>query len=187
MEKYESYTDEQLVGLAQEGDENAYENLLGRHFNKIRQLIYFSVNDQTYVNDLSQDVMLKIHRYLPNFKLDSKFSTWLYPIIQNTIKNHYRLLNVRAESESQYVLEYQGQAYSPESLAMSIEFNEKIETEMAKLSDELRSCYGLHTFEGKSYESIAKLMDCPIGTVRSRIFRARKLLSDSMGGYSVGS
>lgn len=172
-----SYSDEQLVTLAQVGNMNAYNMLLGRYHHKIQQIIYFYINDRTYVNDLTQEVLLKVYRYLEYFKEESSFSTWLYKITQNTIKNHIRAISLRLDSEAQFVNEqYSSLGISPEHLLINIEFGEQIESAISRLSKELQTCYGMHILEGYTYEDIAKKMHCPIGTVRSRIFRARKLL-----------
>lgn len=181
MDKKTSCSDEQLVSLAQDGDTKAYNLLLERYHYKILQIIYFNINDQANVHDLAQEVLLKVHRYLHYFKQKSRFSTWLYRITQNTIKNYYRSVSQRIDSESHFISEQNDLlSQSPEYLSMAMEFKEKVESAVSKLSDDLRACYGMHTFDGQTYEEIAKEMHCPIGTVRSRIFRARKLLIDSM-------
>lgn len=181
MRKGTSCSDEHLVGLAQHGDTDACNLLLERCQCKINQTIYFSINDRTLANDLTQEVLLKVYRYLNYFNEDSQFSTWLYRITQNTLKNYYRSVNLRLDSEAQFADDqYQYYSQSPEYLAMSMEFNNCVEHEIAKLSSELRTCYGMHIFEGCTYEDIAKKMHCPIGTVRSRIFRARRLLMSSV-------
>ncbi len=183
MDIQASYSDEQLVGLAQNGNINAYNILLGRYHHKIQQIIYFYIHDQASVNDLSQDVLLKVYRYLDYFKEESLFSTWLYKIIQNTIKNYFRSINQRMDSEKQYIKDeqYTSVGSSPEYTLINIEFGEQIESAISRLSEDLRICYGMYLFEGSTYEDIAKKMHCPIGTVRSRIFRARKLLISYIG------
>ncbi len=174
-------SDEQLVRLAQDGDKKSYNLLLERYYYKILQMIQFNINDQANVNDLAQEVLLKVHRYLPYFKQKSKFSTWLYRITQNTIKNYYRTVSQRVDSELHFASEQNDSMIeSPEHIIMNMEFNEKVVSAISKLSHDLRACYDMHTFDGQTYEEIAKRMHCPIGTVRSRIFRARKLLINSM-------
>lgn len=178
------YSDEDLVNLAQQGDKEAYNLLFARYTNKIQQIIYFHINDRTYVNDLTQEVLLKVYRYLHYFKEKSQFSTWLYRITHNTIKNYYRSLSTRSDLEieledNQEYLAHQ----SPEYTLILIEFGEQLELAVSLLSDDLRLCYGMYLFDGQSYEAIAEKMACPIGTVRSRIFRARKLLMDSIDNF----
>jgi len=170
-------SDEHLVQLAQNGQKNAYNVLLGRYNQKIQHIMYLYTGDHANAHDLTQEVLLKVYRYLKDFKEDSRFSTWLYKITQNTIKNHFRSLSQRIDSETQFANEYVMPInHSPEHQLINIEFGEQIESALLRLSDELRVCYGRHIFDGKTYEDIAKEMNCPIGTVRSRIFRARKLL-----------
>lgn len=181
MQSHDSCTDEQLITDAQKGNKEAYNTLLTRYSTKLTHLISFNVIDQSQVHDISQEVLLKVYRYLPHFKLESQFSTWLYRITKNTIKNHYRMTTLRLESETEFAYQQNHNSNeSPEYQASSIELGKQVEEAIAQLSQELRDCYGLHTFEGQSYEEIAKEMNCPIGTVRSRIYRARKLLSDSV-------
>lgn len=172
-------SDENLIELAQKGNGPAYDKLFERYQHKIQQMIYFYTNDWVNVNDLTQEVLIKVFRHLPDFNERSQFSTWLYKIIQNTIKNYFRSHNSRTDSEMQYVDEQFSAHYnSPESNIMGLEFEKKIEAAMSSLSEDLRQCYGMHIFDGQTYQDIAKEMHCPIGTVRSRIFRARKQLMD---------
>lgn len=174
-------SDEWLVSQAQADDRNAYNTLLERYHSKVLQIIYFNVIDKAIVHDLTQEVLLKVHRYLPYFKQESKFSTWLYQITHNVIKNHYRTVSKRLESESQYVSEQNDtHTESPEDWVINLELEEKVESAVSELSDDMRDCYGKHTFEGQTYEEISKELNCPIGTVRSRIFRARKQLMNSI-------
>lgn len=172
-----SSSDKYLVQLAQKGDKKAYDHLLSRYHHKIKQIIYFYVNEHANTNDLVQEVLLKVFRSLPDFKEESEFSTWLYRIVQNTIKNYFRAVSLRLDSETQFANEqYISLCSSPEYQLMSMELGELVENALARLSEDLRLCYGMHVFEGETYETIAQRMRCPIGTVRSRIFRARKLV-----------
>lgn len=173
-----SYTDEYLVELARNGNELAWNSLLARYDHKIHQIINFHINDIQNAKDLAQEVLLKVYRYLRYFKDESQFSTWLYKITQNTIKNYYRTRSLQIDSEAQYAEEQYSIYYSsPEHQLINMEFNKQIENAIDRLSEDLRLCYGLHVFEGNRYEDIAKKLDCPIGTVRSRIHRARKLVT----------
>lgn len=178
MMNYAQYTDEQLVALAQADDTKAYNNLLARYDNKIYQIILFNINDTANVKDLKQEVLIKAYRSLQDFKIDSRFSTWIYRITQNTIKNHYRMQSQRQASETQFAIEQNyDNSGSPEQILMNSEFKQKVDEEIAKLPQAIRVCYGMYTFEGETYEHIAEKMQCPVGTVRSRIFRARQMLS----------
>lgn len=178
MDKDTSYSDEYLIRLARGGNSHAYTSLFQRYHYKIQQIIYFYTKDQSHVNDLSQEVLIKIYRNLHFFKEECQFSTWLYRITQNTIKNYLRTVALRMDSEAQFADEYYSSAYqSPERQLLNNEFNEQVQYAISRLSEELRTCYGMHIFEGETYEDIARKLDCPIGTVRSRIYRARKLMS----------
>jgi RNA polymerase sigma-70 factor, ECF subfamily len=182
MEKNTSYSDEHLIGLARNGNAQAYASLFERYRLKIQQIIYFYTNDHSHVNDLSQEVLIKIYRHLHYFKEECQFSTWLYRVTQNTIKNYFRSVALRVDSEAQFADVYYADNYeSPEGQLLNNEFNEQIQYAISRLSEELRICYGMHIFEGQTYEDIAKRLDCPIGTVRSRIYRARKLMADYVG------
>lgn len=173
------WNDDLLVKAAQRGDKRSYERLFQKYHYKIERIILFLVNDPACVHDLSQDVFLKVFENLQSFKEESQFSTWLYRIIQNTVKNYFRAINSRHVSESSFADEFEFTSYvSPEYQLINLELNQQVESGIARLSDELRLCYGLHIFEGQTYKEIAKEMRCPIGTVRSRIFRARKLMMD---------
>lgn len=181
MNKKTSYSDEDLVNLAQQGTREAYNLLLSRYHTKIQQIIYLHIQDRANVSDLAQEVFIKVYRYLRYFKAKSQFSTWLYRITRNTIKNHYRTANARIELEAEYADGYYRTVQlSPEYLLINMELVEQLEEGISMLSEELRLCYRMFLFEGESYEDIAKKMDCPLGTVRSRIFRARKLLMEYM-------
>ncbi|WP_058534991.1 sigma-70 family RNA polymerase sigma factor [Legionella saoudiensis] len=185
MNRNVSYSDEELVNLARQGNKEAYNLLFTRYHNKVQQIIYFHLNDQSHVNDIAQEVLIKVFRYLRYFKEQSQFSTWLYRITKNTIKNHYRSASIRTDLETVFE---ENQTHSmthqsPEYALIIIEFSEQLELAISMLSEELRACYGMHIFDGQTYEDIAKKMDCPIGTVRSRIFRARKLLMASIENF----
>lgn len=171
----------QLIKLAQSGDLESYNQLIKQYSFKIKNSILYQIKDRSVIADLTQEVLIKIFRFLPYFKKESEFSTWLYQIIQNTIKNYYRAVSVRLDSEMQYCMENEDdQNQNPESIMMNIELSHHLELIFSELTDELRHCYGKHVFEGLTYESIAQQMGCPIGTVRSRIFRARKIMQDCM-------
>ncbi len=177
--KEASYTDEQLVKLARQGDQTAYDILLKRYQLKIHHIIHFYLDDKATVHDLAQEVLIKIFRYLHCFKEESQFSTWLYRITQNTIKSYFRAISQRHDCEAQFANEQEWETnYSPEYQLLDIELGEQVALAITRLSNELRQCYDKHIFEGQTYEDIAKEMHCPIGTVRSRIARARKLMME---------
>lgn len=181
MGELTNVSDNHLVKLALRGDNKAYQALIKRYYSKISKIMYVNVNDHHMANDLTQEVLLKIVRYLSHFKDECEFYTWVYRIAQNTIKNHYRANQIRAGYENEMIYELAHDAYhSPEHHLMHLELTEQVEKNLQKLSEDLRECFGRFQFEGKSYELIAKEMNCPIGTVRSRIFRARKILTEAI-------
>jgi RNA polymerase sigma-70 factor (ECF subfamily) len=170
-------SDNFLVALAKKGDIEAYTCLFKKYTHKLGNIIYIHTNDSAHVNDLIQEVMLKVYLNLHYFKGDSQFSTWLYRITQNTIKNYYRTMSQRLDSEFYFIEEqYASWDNSPERQLILIEYQQRAERSIARLSKELRSCLLMYLLEGQTYEAIAKKMQCPIGTVRSRIYRARKLM-----------
>ncbi|MBI2786228.1 MAG: sigma-70 family RNA polymerase sigma factor [Legionella longbeachae] len=184
MNKQAYYTDKDLVSLAQQGNMDAYNLLMSRYNNKIEKIIYLNIQDRANVSDLAQEVLIKVYRYLHYFKKKSQFSTWLYRITKNTIKNHHRLANLRMALEAEFADNYYPSIQlSPEYLVINIEFGEQFESAFSLLSEDLRLCYGMYVLDGQSYEDIAKKMECPIGTVRSRIFRARQILMASVGEF----
>ncbi|KTD75026.1 sigma-70 family RNA polymerase sigma factor [Legionella waltersii] len=179
------FSEEQLIGLAQQGDIEAFNQLFQKYNDKIKQIVYFYTSDWTNVNDLAQEVMIKIFKSLSSFNEHSKFSTWVYKIAQNTIKNYYRSCVFRSESEQKFIIQMQNnQPNSPESNIIGLEMNSLLKKALADLPQDLRVCYGLHLLDGKTYEYIARRMNCPIGTVRSRISRAKKQIKDIVVGYT---
>lgn len=177
-----SCSDEQLVRLAQQGYSEACERLLQRYNHKVKHIISFQVSDQSHAHDLAQEVLFKVYKHLELFNGECLFSTWLYRIVKNTLKNHFRALTLRLDLENRYADEYYYTlSHSPEYHLINTEFIAQIDNAIARLSEELRMCYGMHIVEGHTYEDIAKEMQCPVGTVRSRIFRARKLLTVYIG------
>ena len=127
-----SLSDGCLVRLAQDGDASACNGILQRYDHKIRQIIYFNVSDHANVSDLTQEVFLKIFRHLSDFKEESEFSTWLYRIVQNTIKNYFRALSLRADSEAEFAKEQSlTLCASPEKQIMDAEFGALVESASA--------------------------------------------------------
>lgn len=177
MNKNASYSDEYWVHLAKEGNTNAYTELFNRYHTKIYQIISYYINDNANAFDLTQEVLLKVYRYLPYFNQNSLFSTWVFRITQNTLKNYYRSCDSRLDSECEFANNCTAdRSDSPENLLISMEFYEQMQLAFLNLTEELRTSFGMHILEGHTYEHIAETMSCPIGTIRSRIFRARKLL-----------
>ncbi len=177
-------TDQQLVARVQKGDSRAFDLLVLKYQHKIFSLIGRYVHDADEVQDVAQEAFIKAYRALPKFRGDSQFYTWLYRIAVNTAKNHLVSRSRRppgSDVEVEDAEYYEGGAAlrdieTPESALFGAELKEVVETAIRDLPDDLRSAVTLREFDGLSYEDIAEIMDCPVGTVRSRIFRAREAI-----------
>lgn len=178
-------TDQLLVERVQRGDSTGFDLLVSKYQHKIVQLIRRYVQDPDEALDVAQEAFLKAYRALPNFRGDSAFYTWLYRIAINTAKNHLvavkrRPVDYEFDPQDQEQYEVQGrlkEGDTPEGLALSGEIRETIEKAVAELPEDLRTAIVLRELEGMSYEEIAAAMECPVGTVRSRIFRAREAIA----------
>lgn len=154
-----------------DGEEHIFDELVKRHKEKVRNIIYLTLNDRDSVDDIAQDVFITVYRSLRNFRFESQFTTWLYRITVNKCKDHLRRKNIR-----RIVLPFKdtkedpGYEISPES------FNTKeiVQHAISKLPDKMRIPLVLKDIEGFSYQEIAETIQCEIGTVKSRIFRARE-------------
>ena len=181
--------DQQLVERAQRGDKRAFELLVEKYQRKLARLVSRLVRDPGEVEDVTQEAFIKAYRALPSFRGDSAFYTWLYRIGINTAKNYLAALGRRAPTSTDVEAEeaegFEGgellrDINSPESLLLTKEIGNTVNAAIESLPEELRSAIQLRELEGMSYEEIATLMDCPIGTVRSRIFRAREAIADRL-------
>lgn len=182
----EREADQKLVELAQQGDKHAFDLLVGKYQRKLGRLLSRFIRDAAEVEDVTQEAFIKAYRALPAFRGDSAFYTWLYRIGINTAKNYLVSQGRRAptttefdadEAESFEDADQLRDINTPESLLMSKQIGETVNRAMEELPEELRTAIVLRELEGHSYEEIAQLMDCPIGTVRSRIFRAREAVA----------
>ncbi|MCC5795542.1 MAG: RNA polymerase sigma factor RpoE [Chromatiales bacterium] len=180
--------DRQLVRKAQRGDRAAFDMLVIKYQQKIVKLVMRYVRDPVEALDVSQEAFIKAYRALPNFRGDSAFYTWLYRIAINTAKN-YLVAMQRRPMEYDVDLQDPEQADiaarlrdddSPEGIAQREQLREAVEKAIASLPEELRTAITLREVDGLSYEEIAQAMDCPVGTVRSRIFRAREAIDSSI-------
>jgi RNA polymerase sigma-70 factor (ECF subfamily) len=177
-------SDEELVVLAQGGDKRAFDLLVLKYQQKLAKLISRYMRDQSEVQDVTQDAFIKAYRALPGFRGDSAFFTWLYRIAINTVKNHLMALGRRPpgddlEAEVAEQMDLGGRLRehaTPERELLTEEIAETVQAALDDLPDDLRTAIVLRELEGLSYEEIATAMDCPIGTVRSRIFRAREAI-----------
>ena len=181
--------DQQLVERAQRGDKHAFELLVGKYQRRLGRLISRFVRDTAEVEDVTQEAFIKAYRALPSFRGDSAFYTWLYRIGINTAKNYLVSLGRRAPTSTQFDVEESEDFESsdllhdlntPEQELMSKEVAGVVNSTLQKLPDDLRTALTLREIEGLSYEEIAEIMNCPIGTVRSRIFRARETVAANL-------
>jgi RNA polymerase sigma factor RpoE len=178
--------DQALVERAQGGDKLAFDLLVGKYQRKLGRLLSRYIRDPAEIEDVSQEAFIKAYRALPSFRGDSAFYTWLYRIGINTAKNYLVSQNRRAPTSTEYdsdeaetfeSAEGLRDINTPESLLLSKQIGETVNSAMDALPEELRTAIVLREIEGLSYEEIAAIMDCPIGTVRSRIFRAREAVA----------
>jgi RNA polymerase sigma-70 factor, ECF subfamily len=186
--KYSEQLDEDLVLRVQQGDKSAFDFLVIKYQHKIIQLVNRYVKDPSEAQDVAQEAFIKAYRALGNFRGDSAFYTWLYRIAINTAKNY---LVSRSRRSSDYQVDIQDAEAlenapqlqgmeTPERLLLNQEIVDTIKTAIDKLPEEMRVAIMLREFEGMSYEEIAEAMDCPVGTVRSRIFRAREAIDNKL-------
>jgi len=186
--KYSEQLDEDLVLRVQQGDKSAFDFLVIKYQHKIIQLVNRYVKDPSEAQDVAQEAFIKAYRALGNFRGDSAFYTWLYRIAINTAKNY---LVSRSRRSSDYQVDVQDAEAienapqlqgmeTPERLLLNQEIIDTIKTAIDKLPEEMRTAIILREFEGMSYEEIAEAMDCPVGTVRSRIFRAREAIDNKL-------
>ena len=174
--------DKELVERVQAGDKRAFDELVLKYQHKLVKLISRYVHDHAEALDVSQEAFIKAYRALPRFRGDSSFYTWLYRIGINTAKNHLVSQGRRppdsdidAQDAERYDIESRlKDQESPEALAQRDQVQETVVSAIEDLPDDLRTAITLREFDGLTYEEIAEAMDCPIGTVRSRIFRARE-------------
>ncbi|HET7774861.1 MAG TPA: RNA polymerase sigma factor RpoE [Azospira sp.] len=181
--------DQKLVERAQSGDKRAFELLVAKYQRKLGRLLSRFIRDPAEVEDVAQEAFIKAYRALPSFRGDSAFYTWLYRIGINTAKNYLVAQGRRAPTSTEFDSE-EAETFddgdqlrdinTPENLLLSKQIGETVNAAMDALPEELRTAIMLRELEGLSYEEIAKIMDCPIGTVRSRIFRAREAVATKL-------
>ena len=184
MSGVEEATDQQLVDQVMAGNKNAFNLLVMRYQHRVAALIARFVQDPQEVEDVAQEAFIKAYRALPLFRGDSAFYTWLYRIAVNTAKNHLVARSRRPPAHDLEIDEVEPteigsvlhEIESPEGSLSTSELKEAIEAAVDSLPEELKTAFTLREFSGLSYEDITEVMGCPVGTVRSRIFRAREAI-----------
>ncbi|MBD1555337.1 RNA polymerase sigma factor RpoE [Vibrio sp. S9_S30] len=178
----EQLTDQVLIERVQRGDKQAFNLLVIKYQNKVCNLISRYINNSGDVADVAQEAFIKAYRAIPNFRGDSAFYTWLYRIAVNTAKNHIVAQGRRPpatdlDAEAAEYYETGGalkEISNPENITLSKELKQVVFEAIEALPEDLKTAMTLRELDGLSYEEIAEVMDCPVGTVRSRIFRARE-------------
>jgi len=181
--------DQQLVERAKRGDKHAFELLVVKYQRKLARLLSRFIRDAAEVEDVTQEAFIKAYRALPSFRGDSAFYTWLYRIGINTAKNYLVAMGRRAPTSTEFnnddaegfeEAERLRDFNTPENELMSKQVARTVNQTVAQLPEELKTAITLREIEGLSYEDIANIMNCPIGTVRSRIFRAREAIAEQL-------
>ena len=183
--------DQQLVERVQRGDKQAFDLLVIKYQRKLARLLSQFIRDAAEVEDVAQETFIKAYRALPSFRGESAFYTWLYRIGINTAKNFLVTQGRRAPTMTSAGFDIEDaenveegsqlrEMNTPESELMSKQIAETVNQTLQELPEELRKAITLREIEGISYEEIATIMNCPIGTVRSRIFRAREIIAEKL-------
>jgi len=181
--------DQELVERAQKGDKRAFELLVLKYQRKLARLLSRMVRDPAEIEDITQESFIKAYRALPQFRGESAFYTWLYRIAVNTAKNYLVAKGRRAPTTTEFNAE-EAEGFeeaellrdiaTPDAELQTKQIAEAVNKAVEALPEELRTAITLREIEGLSYEEIAQMMDCPIGTVRSRIFRAREAIAEKI-------
>jgi len=186
--KYSEQLDEELVLRVQRGDKSAFDYLVIKYQHRIIQLVNRYIKDPSESQDVAQEAFIKAYRALADFRGEAAFFTWLYRIAINTAKNYLlsrsrRSANYQIDIQDAEALENAPQLQgleTPERELLNQEIIDAINASIEELPEDMRTAIVLREFEGMSYEEIAEAMDCPVGTVRSRIFRAREAIDKKL-------
>jgi len=180
--------DQLLIARVKKGDKKAFDKLVIKYQQRIIQLVRRYIRDESEAQDVAQEVFIKTYKALANFRGESAFYTWLYRIAVNTAKN-YLVFRARRSSDHEVDVDdaenFEGafklkEGDTPEHLLLSEEIRKMIQQTIESLPDDLKSAIRYRELDGMSYEEIAHKMDCPVGTVRSRIFRARETVDKAL-------
>lgn len=186
---YANLIDQQLVSLSQSGDQNAFGLLVEKYQNRLYRLILRIIKNQSVVEDLVQESLIKAYRSIASFRGDSAFYTWLYKIGLNTARNYLYEKKHKVQIDSGIAIEDAEnfstaidihQAETPETELINKQIAKTVNDAIAVLPAELQTAITLREIEGLSYVQISSIMDCPVGTTRSRIFRARNIISEKL-------
>lgn len=181
--------DQAIVERVQRGDKRAFDLLVTKYQRKIFRLLSRLIRDPGEIEDVAQEAFIKAYRALPNFRGESAFYTWLYRIAINTAKNHLVAQGRRAPTSTETEVEDAENfddadglrdVNTPDAVMMSRQVGDAVNRAIDRLPEDLRTAIVLRELEGLSYEEIAESMNCPIGTVRSRIFRAREAIANEL-------
>ncbi|MDY7025622.1 MAG: RNA polymerase sigma factor RpoE [Pseudomonadota bacterium] len=184
-------SDQQLVERVKKGDKRAFDLLVIKYQQRLLILANRFVKNEATAQDIVQEAFIKAYKALPKFRGDSQFYTWIYRITANTAKNHLSSQSRKAnttdilpeDAEFMDVAQDLRTVDSPEAMATAEILEERVHDAIANLPKDLKTALWLREFDGLSYEEIAEVMNCPIGTVRSRIFRAREALETVIKNY----
>ena len=196
LENTTAASDQAIVERVQQGEKEAYNILVLRYQHKVCDIAYKYVNNYVDANDIAQESFIRAYRALANFRGESSFYTWLYRIVSNTAKSYLEQNQKHRYSVDVDDPEFDNQQDvkgllisndSPDALLESDELHKIVSQAMEDLPEDLKRAIVLREVEEMSYEDIASIMDTPIGTVRSRIFRARQFIEDRLAQFSQGN
>ena len=181
-------TDKEIIKRVKNGDKKAYDLLVLKYQQRVINLISRFVKNHADALDVSQETFIKAYKALPNFRGESAFYTWLYRIAVNTAKNHLTVQSrkiIKSDYDVTEIEQIEGnmtltEQTTPENLLIKDELQETVLNTIENLPEDLKSAIMLREIEGLSYEEIATVMECPVGTVRSRIFRAREIIDNKI-------
>jgi RNA polymerase sigma-70 factor (ECF subfamily) len=184
----DNITDKEIIERVKNGDKKAYDLLVLKYQQRVINLISRFVKNHADALDVSQDTFIKAYKALPNFRGESAFYTWLYRIAVNTAKNHLTVQSRKITKSDYDVTEIEQiegnmsltEQTTPENLLLKDELQETVLNAIENLPEDLKSAIMLREIEGLSYAEIAAAMECPVGTVRSRIFRAREIIDNKI-------